>query len=118
MLQENKLLYADLYVAAKYCRVMPDLVARHAGGGDGGRSLDQLKELAARLASSVDDAECREGVAAIGHLAADLSSAPEHQGDFLRRRILREIESLERRLTAIAAARAAQPAGGRAQTSS
>jgi hypothetical protein len=110
----DDILYADLYVAAKYCRVMPDLVARHAGGRLDGRSLERLKELAARLASSVDDGECRERAAAIIHLA----SAPEHQADFLRLRILREIESLQGRLTTIAATRGDQPAGGRAHTSS
>ena len=109
----HDILYADLYVAAKYCRVMPDLVAR-----DDEPSLERLKELAARFASSVDDAECGERAAAIIHLATDLSCAPEHQGDFLRLRILREIESLQHRLATIAATRGGQPAGGRAQTSS
>ena len=102
----DDMLYADLYVAAKYCRVLPDLVARHDE-----RSLERLKELAARLASSVDDAECRERAAAIAHLATDLSSAPEDQGDFLRLRILRDIESLQDRLGAIAAARAGADSG-------
>jgi hypothetical protein len=109
----HDILYADLYVAAKYCRVMPDLLAR-----DDEKSFERLKELAARLAASVDDGEFRESAAAIIHLATDLSGAPEHQGDFLRLRILREIETLQRRLTAIAATRADQPAGGKAQTSS
>ena len=109
----HDILYADLYVAAKYCRVMPDLAARHDE-----RSLERLKELAARLASSVDDRECRERAAAIAHLATDLASAPEHQGDFLRLRILREIGALQDHLSAIAATRGRQPAGGAAHTSS
>lgn len=119
MFQGERVLYADLYVAAKCCRVMPDLILRRDGGLQDASSLGRLKEVAARLAFSVEDVECRQRAATIIHLAADLSSTPEH-ADFLRRRTLREIESLQDRLTAIAATRASadQPTGGGAHTSS
>lgn len=98
--------YADLFIAAKHCQLMRDLVIVHTGGWHDDPSLRQMHDMAAAAASAVDGKECKDFAAAITHLSTDLFSASGHEkwahgrtsgADFLRLRILREIKAFQDR---------------------
>ena len=99
---------ADLFIAAKHCEAMRDLVVIQPGGRKDDASLSRIRQLARAAASAADDADCKDLGETIIHFATHLFSASGHEefaygqtsgADVLRLRILREIQALRDRLS-------------------
>ncbi len=106
---------ADLFIAAKHCQAMRELIVMKAGGGQDDASLKSIRHLARAAASAVDDPDCKDLGETIIHFARHLFSTSGHAefangqtsgADVLRLRILREIQAFRDRLTYLEAMRA------------
>lgn len=106
---------ADIFIAAKHCQAMRDLIVMHTGGWQDDASLRTIRQLARAAASAVDDADCKDLGETIIHFASHLFSVAGHAefahgqtsgADVLRLRILREIQAFRDRLSYLEAMRA------------
>lgn len=104
----------DLFIAAKHCQAMRDVIVMRTGGREDDASLMSIRRLARAAAAAVDDADCRDLGETIIHFATHLFSERGHEefangktsgADVLRLRILREIQAFRDRLSYLEAMR-------------
>ena len=102
--------YADLTEAHRHYGALRDIVIQRPGGWADETSLAKMRALCRTAAEAVDDADCRARLAVIDDLASDLYSASGHLKwertqtsgrDFLRLRILRELNAYDARILAL-----------------
>jgi len=97
----------DLETARKHYSAMRDLIIRHRGGSPDERALGRLWDLSRKAAAAIDDGNCRSLLSAIEGYGAQLFSESGHLkwaqtpisgADFLRLKILRELDAFHARL--------------------
>ena len=99
--------YPDLSEAHRQYGALREVVIHHPGGWADTTALARMREYCRAAAEAVDDADCRELIATIDTLARDLYSKDGHLRwertqtsgrDFLRLRILRELNHFDARI--------------------
>ncbi len=102
--------YPDLSEAHRQHGALREVVIHHPGGWPDTAALAKVREYCRAAAEAVDDSECRERIASIDSLARDLYSRDGHLRwertqtsgrDFLRLRILRELNAFDARIIAL-----------------
>jgi hypothetical protein len=96
----------DLETARKHYSAMRDLIIHYRGGSRDERTLGKLRDLS-RKAADINDSDCKRLLSAIDGYGADLFSESGHLkwaqtpisgADFLRLKILRELDAFHARL--------------------
>lgn len=93
--------HTDLDNGRRYCAQIRELVARHPAGTHDHRALQQLQQFCRAATSALGDRSCRELAGAVEDWACGLFIGADH----LRPELLRELDALEARITAIEAMR-------------
>ena len=97
----------DLETARKHYSAMRDLIIHRRGGSQDERTLGKLRDLSRKAAAAVDDVNCKSLLLAVDGYGADLFSESGHLkwaqtpvsgADFLRLKILRELDAFHARL--------------------
>ena len=97
----------DLAAARKYYSAMRDLIIRHRGGSRNEQALGKLRDLSRKAAAAIDDRNGKSLLSAVDDYGADLFSESGHLkwaqtpvsgADFLRLKILRELDAFHARL--------------------
>ena len=97
----------DLAAARKYYSAMRDLIIRHRGGSQNEQTLGRLWDLSRKAAAAIDDRNGKSLLSAVDSYGTDLFSESEHLkwaqtpvsgADFLRLKILRELDAFHARL--------------------
>ncbi len=97
----------DLETARKHYSAMRNLIIHYRGGSRDERTLEKLRDLSRKAAAAVDDSACKQLLSAVDGYGADLFSESGHLkwaqtpisgADFLRLKILRELDAFHARL--------------------
>jgi hypothetical protein len=97
----------DLETARKHYSAMRDLIIHRRGGSPDERTLRKLRDLSRKAAAAIDDSDCKWLLSAVDGHGADLFSESGHLkwarteisgADFLRLKILRDLDDLHARL--------------------
>src|SRR5882672_3442480 len=97
----------DLETARKHYSAMRDLIIHHHGGSWNEQALGKLRDLSRMAAAAIDDSDCKRLLSAVDGYGADLFSESGHLkwaqtpisgADFLRLKILRELDAFHARL--------------------
>jgi hypothetical protein len=97
----------DLETARKHYSAMRDLIIHHHGGSRNEQALGKLRDLSRKVAAAIDDGDCKRLLSAVDGYGADLFSESGHLqwaqtpisgADFLRLKILRELDAFHARL--------------------
>ena len=102
--------YPDLSEAHRQYGALREVVIHHPGGWADTAALARMREYCRAAAEAIDDGECRERISTIDELARELYSKDGHLRfertqtsgrDFLRLRILRELNAFDARIIAL-----------------
>jgi len=97
----------DLETARKHYSAMRNLIIHYRGGSRDERTLGKLGDLSRKAAAAIDDSACKRLLSAVDGYGADLFSESGHLkwaqtpisgADFLRLKILRELDAFHARL--------------------
>jgi hypothetical protein len=86
---------------------MRNLIIHHRGGSQDEQTLGRLRDLSRKAAAAIDDSDCKRLLSAVDGYGADLFSEAGHLkcaqtpisgADFLRLKILRELDAFHARL--------------------
>ena len=97
----------DLEGARKHYSAMRDLIIHNLGGSRDERALGKLWDLSRKAAAAIDDKDCKRLLSAVDGYGTDLFSESGHLkwaqtpvsgADFLRLKILRELDAFHARL--------------------
>jgi len=97
----------DLETARKHYSAMRDLIIHHHGGSRNEQALGKLRDLSRMAAAAIDDGDCKRLLSAVDGYGTDLFSEAGHLkwaqtpisgADFLRLKILRELDAFHARL--------------------
>ena len=97
----------DLGTARKHYSAMRDLIIRHRGGSRDEQALEKLRDLSRKAAAAIDDRNGKSLLSAVDGYGAELFSESGHLkwaqtpvsgADFLRLKILRELDAFHARL--------------------
>jgi hypothetical protein len=97
----------DLGTARRHYSAMRDLIIHHRGGSRNEQALGKLRGLSRKAAAAIDDSDCKRLLSAVDGYGADLFSESGHLkcaqmqisgADFLRLKILRELDAFHARL--------------------
>ena len=97
----------DLETARKHYSAMRDLIIHNLGGSRDERALGKLWDLSRKAAAAIDDKDCKRLLSAVDGYGTDLFSESGHLkwaqtpvsgADFLRLKILRELDAFHARL--------------------
>jgi hypothetical protein len=86
---------------------MRDLIIRHRGGSRNEQALGKLRDLSRKAGAAIDDSDCKSLLSAVDGYGADLFSESGHLkwaqtpvsgAEFLRLKILRELDAFHARL--------------------
>jgi hypothetical protein len=97
----------DLETARKHYSAMRNLIIHYRGGSRDERTLEKLGDLSRKAAAAIDDSACKRLLSAVDGCGADLFSESGHLkwaqtpisgADFLRLKILRELDAFHARL--------------------
>jgi hypothetical protein len=118
----------NLDEARRLYSALRDMVIHHLGGWADYESLGKMRKLVNAAIGAVDDVECHQHLESVAEHSAEVFSDDGHKKwdrsymtgvDFLRLRILRELDAFHSRLFALEAmARAAAQKGGTTSSAS
>jgi len=112
----KKMSYPDLNEARMHVAALRELIIHRSGGWPDNASLRRAQHHCRAAHDATDDEECRERMDDVAVYVADLYSDIGHQkwtrkqtsgSDFLRLRVLREIDAFGSRLEAVETSRRA-----------
>jgi hypothetical protein len=93
--------YADLDTARRHCQEIRELVTGHLGGTRDDRALQRLQQACRAVTSAVSDRQCRDCAGAVEDYACEVFAGAAE----FRQEMLKELDALLARITALAAHR-------------
>lgn len=102
--------HVDLNAAHRHYHGLRELVIHYPGGWRDGHSLQRLQTICRAASAAVEDPECKERLGAIEDYGCELYSDGGHQKwlrgqlsgtDYLRLKILRELNAFNERLSCL-----------------